>query len=108
MKSLHFCTPNKLTEIQNNVKFETYRTGFIPGMYPGDLIKINKRTTKKAPHDDKQICLAHVFEIVPTMFRDLPMESREEIERYNRRFNQYHWFFKITLIKYQGGITQFL
>ena len=92
MKSIHFCTPKKLKEIKTSSNFVTIRTGWIPGIYPDDTIKINERTDH-----DELICFARVISVEPIRFEDLGDEHKEEVARYNRKFHLKHWFFLINL-----------
>ena len=103
MKSLHFCTPLKWQVIINpkQKQFWTIRTGWIPSIFIGDLIKINKRTTKKPPHDDTLMCYGRVYRVTPVKFKDLPSnpENTEEIARYGKKFNPEQYFFHIIIAK---------
>lgn len=95
MKSLHFCTPQKLEELQNNNVFYTVRTGFVPTFFEGETINITNYHTKAI------LCKATVQSIIPLQFvkiKDNP-QNQEEIARYHRKFDDRQWFFKILLFK---------
>jgi len=95
MKSLHFCTPKLLQYIKTHSKFTTIRTGWIPTIYPRDVIALKDRT-----QDDVIMCEAEVIAVQPVIFKELDLNDpliKEEIQRYNRAFNKNHYFFKITL-----------
>lgn len=95
VKSLHFCTPQKLDEIRQCNVFESIRTGFVPAFFEGETINITNYHTKEI------ICQATVQSIIPLQFvkiKDDP-QNHEEIERYHRKFDDRQWFFKIILKK---------
>ena len=114
MKNLHFCTEGLLTQIyegQPGNTIETYRTGWIPGIYSGDIINL----TEKNPNGkDKFICKGKVVYVLPLQFKEFEKfptihgKGLEEIKRYKRNFHLDHWFFNICIKlcpgeKYKGG-----
>jgi len=100
MKSLHFCTPEKLNEIRSQDKFTTIRTGWIPQLFRGDVIKINERTIVDGKNEDVLICKARIRHVEPIMRKFLNHYSfKEEIERYNKKFHPDQYFFHIHLEK---------
>ena len=101
MKSLHFCTPKKLQEIKTNSVFDTVRTGWIPTIYPGDIVKINERVTINKKNTDSLICQARCIAVEPLQYNDFIEDPTpwEEVDRYNRKFHGQHWFFKIRFKK---------
>ena len=101
MKSLHFCTQKKLQEIHQNEIFDSIRTGWIPQLFTGDMIRIDHRKTLKAPYIDTEICHATVLSVEPIQFKKICNDLRhaEEIERYNKKFHPEQYFFLITCKK---------
>lgn len=102
MKSIHFCTSLKLEslkKLEDGEIFSTVRTGWNPTIYSEDIIKINERIEKK----DYFLFNAEVSGVFPVKYKKLigyaTEEDREEIGRYNKKFNPEHWFFRIFLIK---------
>ena len=95
MKSLHFCTPEKLREIKTFPEFESIRTGWIPQLYPHDIIKINERDEK----GDHLLFKAKVLSVTPKKFCELDQElHQEEIARYKKKFHPEQYFFLIRFI----------
>jgi len=102
MKSLHFCTPHLVKQIQENSEIiETIRTGWVPGCFPTETVKANWRryeeewNYKTKSHDEflRDIIIISVQTI---HFRDLDKEKhKEEIARYHRKFHPMKWFFII-------------
>jgi len=104
MKSLHFCTPKKLRQVKKNKKFESIRIGWTPDLYPGDVIKIKERLTKKSPHKDIFLKNAKVVSVKPILFRNLDKTKHaEEIKRYNRKINPDKWVFLLKFDKSNEG-----
>lgn len=105
MKNLHFCTPELLKIIKNpKIKlFYTYRTGFVPNLYPGDIINLNERSdagedsyiTKGVIKSVQPIRLLNIHE----SFKFTTPVSEEELKRYKRKFHKMHWFFSIAIMK---------
>ena len=100
MKSIHFCTPNKLKEIKENTEFYTIRTGWITHLYPGDTVKINQFQKNS---DDLFLFNAEVQDVFFMKFSKL-MESAsiydlEEVDRYGKKFHNDHFFFRIKFKK---------
>ena len=94
MKSMHFCTPNKLLQLKNEIYFDSIRTGFIPQYRINETIKITNFITKDI------ICYAEVISIKPIQFRDIDKKiHEEEIHRYIRKFHPEQYFFIIKLKK---------
>jgi hypothetical protein len=96
MKSLHFCTPLLLQKIRTSETWNSYRTGFMPEIYEGDVIKINERNGV-----DSLLCHARVTEVLPIRYGDIfrfPI-IEEEIARYNKQFPKCRWFFKFSFQK---------
>ena len=109
MKNLHFCTKNlliRLYEGQPGNVVETYRTVFIPNLYPGDIINLNERTNQ----GDKYICQGEIIWVFPLEYRELSEfsfhnEGIEELkESYKKEFNPYHWLFHIGIKLYPNII----
>ena len=105
MKNLHFCTPELLKVIKNTKikQFYTYRTGFVPNLYPGDIINLNERDdegndsyiTRGVIKSVEPIRLLNVHESIGF---DTPV-GEEELKRYKRKFHKMHWFFSICIMK---------
>jgi len=107
MKSIHFCTPKKLKQVKSKNKFDSIRIGWTPDLYPGDIIKIKERKTKKAPHNDIEISNAKVLSVKPILFRNLDKTKHaEEIKRYNRKFNPDKWVFLLKFEKTKKSIQK--
>ncbi len=100
LKSLHFCTPLKIAHLNENT-FWTIRTGWIPQIFEGDIVKIKHRTTLKPPYIDTEVCLAKCTKIVPLKLKDIPQnpENQEEIMRYGKKFNPNQYFFMLNFQK---------
>lgn len=105
VKSLHFCTPKLLEFIKNpeNKRFHTFRTGWSPELYPNDIIDCSERDDCK---NDTFLCKGIIEDVSPLrllqiddMYKFEGMFPDEEISRYNRKFNKWHWFFQITILK---------
>ena len=96
MKSLHFCTPEKLAEIKRHSQFSSIRTGWIPQLYPGDEIKINERDDCKK---DKFLFMATIQSVTPILFKDITSSHQEEIDRYGKKFHPEQWFFELKFTK---------
>ena len=101
MKSLHFCmkTPIKTKILQSTHIgdfIETYRTGWIPTIYPGDIIKLNYRDENKK---DTWIRTGQILDVIPVKYSYIKNleDAQEDILAYNRKFHLYHWFFKIQI-----------
>ncbi|MGQ4874518.1 MAG: hypothetical protein ACP6IY_10655 [Promethearchaeia archaeon] len=114
MKSLHFCTPNMLNLIKNckvGSIIKTIRTGFVPNIYEGDIILLKERRDNKS----KDIILGKgkVLGVYPYTYMRLKEKYKlkegnwtfdkyanciiEEIKKYKRKFNPWHYFFEITI-----------
>ena len=112
MKNLHFCTEELLKEIYDGLPgniIETYRTGFIPGVYPKDVINLNARVPGKK---DKFICQGKIKFVYPLQFKDFKKFSAihkkgiQEVKRYKRKFHPDQWFFKIGIELYPEGVIK--
>lgn len=102
MKHLHFCTPNKLKEILDpkTQDFETIRTGWIPEIYPGDIVGLKKRTTQFPPHNDQFIGYALISNTRAIKFKNLNQKiHKEEISRYHKKFHPEKFFILISCHK---------
>jgi hypothetical protein len=101
MKALHFCTPLKLAEIKSNNLFCSIRTGWIPELYPKDIIKINERVTIEKKNIDTYLFDAEILHVEPLQYKQLKEDSKyqEELDRYGKKFNDAHWFFRIWFEK---------
>ncbi|MHA1897418.1 MAG: hypothetical protein ACTSU2_08505 [Promethearchaeota archaeon] len=102
MKSMHFCTEKMLDHIYNMKKgdiFSSIRTGWIPGYYINDIIRITRRFVKN--EKDPLITEAKVIGVEPLKFKEIERNefTEEEINIYHRKFNPEHYFFKITFQK---------
>jgi uncharacterized protein YqfB (UPF0267 family) len=76
-----------------NEAFVTYRTGFVPSFFEGDLIQVYE-------HDFPEKTKTYrVIKITPVQFKALPEEVsvQEELKIYHRKFDDQQWFFKIEL-----------
>lgn len=109
MKSLHFCTPTLVKFIKNhNHTLGTIRTGFIPNVYPGDIVKANwRRYEEEWNYKSKQIkpdtflCYIKIQSVTPKLYRQLDqMWHHEELTRYHRKFHRETWFFLIEFYEY--------
>ena len=104
MKNLHFCTKDLLIEIheaQHGNIVDTFRTGFVPSLYSGDIININERDKNKK---DTKICTGRVEYVLPLEFGELQKFEHwskalpELKESYKgRKFDRQHWFFVIGI-----------
>ena len=105
---MHFCTKELLTQIyegQPGNIIETYRTGFVPSLYSGDIINLTEFIPDKK---DKFICTGRVEYVLPLEYqelKDLSFHNKAllEIKRYNRKFHPKHWFFCIGIKLYPNG-----
>lgn len=110
VKNMHFCTKELLKEIYDGQPgdiIETYRTGFVPSVYPKDIINLNDRTPGAK---DKFICQGKIKYVFPLQHREFIMQGKKissrhkkgikEIKRYNRKFYYDHWFFCIGIELY--------
>ena len=101
MKNLHFCVREKdnLLLIKNSLvgtKLDTYRTGFVPTLYSGDIINLTERITGEK---DKILVTARVEYVFPFEFSELSKDIKHQVEvAYSRWFNDKHWFFLIGLV----------
>ena len=105
MKNLHFCTPELLKVIKNTKikEFYTYRTGFVPNLYPGDIINLNERADNG---EDTFITEGVIKSVEPIRLLNIHESytfntpvGEEELKRYKRKFHKMHWFFSICIIK---------
>lgn len=103
MKNLHFCTKDLIRKIKyekndKHLYIKTYRTGFIPGYIPGEIIRMNERID----NNDTFLKAAKVISLIPIQYRDIGLTGKQEIlEAYsNRKFHPLQWFFEITLRKW--------
>jgi hypothetical protein len=91
----------KLKQIRNKHPFfDTVQTGYVPDIYPLDIVRINERSTEITPYIDKFIMFARVIQVYPQE-RSVLVADRdlEEVERYNQKFNPNHYFFRIRFQK---------
>jgi hypothetical protein len=98
-KNIHFCRLPELYKIKNsspvrNHFIKTYRTGFVPSVYPGDRIRLNYRNKEKK---DDFLSTGIVAAVYPLQTRDIGASGRSEIKQYKREFHPEHWFFKIII-----------
>lgn len=103
MKNLHFCTKELIRRIKysgnkKSVIIKTYRTGFIPELFAGDLINLNERKDGK----DELMKQGKIIAVIPIQYRDIGLRGKKEIyDSYNgRRFHPDHWFFEIIIRKW--------
>ena len=105
LKNLHFCTESLLIQLyegQPGNIIETYRTGFIPNLYSGDIINLNERTSQ----DDKFICQGEILWVLPLEYKELSEflfhnKGIEELkECYKKEFHPRHWVFTIGIRLY--------
>ncbi len=99
MKNMHFCTSELLTQIYESQEgniITTYRTGFVPSIFPGNIVNLNDRNDEGK---DSFVRKGKVLHVIPTKFKHLPTKkaTKEEIERYKRKFNEEQWFFEIKI-----------
>ena len=93
LKSFHFCTEKLLEKINTGDGYIlTIRTGWTPSIYPNDIINLKDNTK-----DGKIIRTGKVVSIIPIKFKNIDTSCKEEILRYNRKFNPEHFFFKIII-----------
>lgn len=100
MKNLHFCTPELLSQI-NDPEYDlitTYRTGWVPMLYPGDVINLNQRDNTGK---DTYLKMGKIAGVKPVKRKSIPdvLTFREELQRYNKKFHSDHYFFQITIYK---------
>ena len=97
MKTMHFCTPEKIKEIKDHDRFDTIRTGWIPQVYPGDVIAISE---VRPLLPDRFLFKAKVISVEPWHHHELDHgKYKEEINRYKRKFHPEQYFFKICFKK---------
>ena len=97
MKNIHFCTEKLLNQIysEEQKSIITYRTGWIPQIFTGDIINLNKNNPRGK---DFFIRKGEIISIIPLKFRQIPDNTcNEEILRYRRKFHTEQFFFKITI-----------
>ena len=97
VKNMHFCTQDRLKQLKNkeNNFISTYRTGFIPSIYPGDKINLNERDILG---DDTFIVKGKVLSVGPIQYKNIPVNVKNfELKRYNRKFHKEHYFFYIFI-----------
>ena len=113
MKNLHFCTPELLKIIKDPKKkvFYTYRTGFVPSIYPGDIININERDS-----EGKDIFIMKALVESVNVLRLVQLHDSmksiygcptEELKRYGKKFHRDHWFFSICIRKQWKDILEY-
>ena len=98
MKNMHFCTPGKIREIkyaENGEIVVTHRTGFVPMLYPGDIINLNDRLGKI----DTFSCQGEIMKVFPIIYDNIIHSDKLEIAQAYRtkKFSKHHWFFKISI-----------
>ena len=77
-------------------KLDTYRTGWVPTLYSGDIINLTERIPGEK---DKILVIARVEYVFPEEFQELSEVNKIQVQiSYNRKFNDKHWFFLIGLI----------
>jgi len=98
VKNLHFCTQDRLHQIKENKEsnfVSTYRTGFVPSIYPGNIINLNERD---GDGTDIFLFKGKVLSVEPIKYKSIPANVRNfELKRYNRKFHKEHWFFYIFI-----------
>lgn len=102
MKSIHFCTKKKLEELKKlelDEIFSTLRTWWIPNIYMDDIVKINERIDKKDTLLFHGKVILVKFEKYGNLLRHINDIDKEEISKYNRKFNVQHYFYQIFLTK---------
>ncbi len=110
-KNLHFCTPELLKIIKSDEKkvFYTFRTGFVPGVYEGDIVNLNKFVKDGNDEFIRKGLVQSVSPLRLMQVKDMYKSERlktcidEELKRYNRKFHNDHWFFMITIRKEVDG-----
>jgi len=102
-KNIHFCTLDKLYEIMypnmnKYVRIKTFRTGYVPSLYPNDPVRMNYRNKQKK---DKYLRMGIVEAVVPIKYHEIPKHWRAEIKSSykSRKFDDEHWFFCIIIRK---------
>ena len=97
-KNLHFCTWDLLKKIKNGFGaevIETYRTGFVPMLYAGDVINLNKRLGKT----ETFIRHGTIISVEPILYKNIPPAGKKEIELSSiRKFKDQQWFFEIKIV----------
>jgi uncharacterized protein YqfB (UPF0267 family) len=105
VKNLHFCTKRLLIQLyegQPGNVIETYRTGFVPNFYSGNIINLNERTNQ----GDRFICQGEIEWVFPLQYKELNEFSHhnkgidELKECYKKKFNPQHWLFTIGIRLY--------
>ncbi|BDI54888.1 MAG: hypothetical protein [Lokiarchaeia virus VerdaV1] len=100
MKSIHFCTKQLIDDLMNYRILLTYRTIFIPRIYPKEIIKLKIRINGV----DKMFCNGLVLNISPTQFKNIGHCFKTEInEKFKNKFNPEHWFFEILIDPIREG-----
>lgn len=102
---MHFCTKELLIQIytgESGSTIETYRTGFVPSIYSGDIINLTEKMLVKP---DKFIRQGKVEWVLPLQYekiRDMAIHKKGllELKRYKRKFHPDHWFFNIGIKLY--------
>ena len=102
MKNYHFCTEELLKQIytgESGSIIETYRTGFVPNIHPGDEINLNE---KMAVKPDKFIRRGTVEWVLPLQYKEIKgmaihQKALVELRKYKRKFHPDHWFFDIGI-----------
>ena len=96
MKNMHFCTNKNLKKFKLGKKGEyiiTIRTGWIPQIFTGDIIKLNKRLGKQ----DIFSRMGKIISVTPIKFKNLNTSYKEEIQKYKRKFHPEQYFFRIII-----------
>ena len=107
VKNLHFCTEELLSQLYEGFPgdiIKTYRTGWVPGFYVGDVVNLNDRDSN---NKDSFIRKGKIKWILPLQYKEFTEYHKQrgyrykkglkEIKRYNRKFHPEHWFFQIGI-----------
>ena len=111
MKSIHFCTPKKRSELhkmKTGDRIVTIRTGWVPEWYEGDILQVIERKTMIKPYDDEYLfdVKIHRREVwCKSQFDDNPAFT-EELERYGKKFHSDHIFFFYVLEKIEKKLLE--
>jgi len=102
MKNYHFCTKELLEQIYTGKigsTIETYRTGFIPNIYPGEKINLNEKMDIKPGKFIRQGVVVWVLPLEYKEIKDFSIHKKGlvELKRYKRKFHDKHWFFYIGI-----------
>jgi len=67
-------------------------------LYKGDIVNLNQRDTTGK---DTYLTMGKIAGVKPVKLKSIPsvLSFREELQRYNKKFHNDHYFFQITIYK---------